>query len=114
MIWLRASPGAVTLHTVHRTKREGLLDSAAALRSGRPVRSVLAEHRSTTGKSGPAKTWLEGEGIKIQEVPAKQPGLVAWFVANELRGVGGRAVVITPDGRSPFVRAVLKAVSERT
>lgn len=102
MAWLREAEKTEPLTTVRRTNKEGLLRVAGALRDGGPVCGELS---ALAGK----KPRYVGAGVRVIESPAK-PGLLAWNVAYELRGMGSSTVILTPDASSELVRQVVERV----
>jgi len=90
--------GAGTSHSLtqnHRTDKSGLLAAALAVRSGEDIRAVLNEE--AIGKTNRVH-WV-GEGIELVEVPAtaKNPGLLAWNLAFQLRLGSDDVALLTPD-----------------
>lgn len=108
--WLKGAETPNELTQIRRTSRDGLLQVADALRNGADVCGRL---RLKKARPPSRKTWYEAPGVRLLEAPAKNPGLVSWAVANELRILGRDAVVLTPDARSEFVQDVLHAVETK-
>lgn len=106
--------GAGTSHSLtqnHRTDKSGLLAAALAVRSGEDIRAVLNEE--AIGKTNRVH-WV-GEGIELVEVPAtaKNPGLLAWNLAFQLRLGSDDVALLTPDSTNTIIRNAISTVESK-
>lgn len=106
--------GAGTPHSLtqsHRTDKSGLLAAALAVRRDEDIRNVLKEE--TIGKTDRVH-WV-GEGIELLEVPAtaKNPGLLAWNLAFQLRLGSDDVAILTPDSKNTIIRRAINTVTEK-
>jgi superfamily I DNA/RNA helicase len=108
MSWLEGV--SRTRHLTHprRTSQLGLLAAAGAIRNGQVVTSVL-----TKSQKALSPTW-SGQGFRLLEIHAKNAGLVAWAIANEMAQRRGQFAILTPDSKNSVLRAALDAVSTRS
>lgn len=107
--WLETAGETHRLSVPRRTNRQGLLGAALAVREGRDIRAVLTPRRSTN------RTSWSGAGFRLIEATAtaKNIGLLAWSIANEMDQREGQVVILTPDAKSPIIKRALETVRTR-
>jgi hypothetical protein len=107
--WLEGTGRTHRLTEVRRTQQQGLLGAALAVRQGRDIKAGLNAN-VFNGKT----TW-SGAGFRLLEAPAtaRNAGLLAWAIANEIAQRRGPWVILTPDGRSGIIRTALSTVSTK-
>jgi hypothetical protein len=93
--WARSRGAPIELSQVHRTRVQGLLAGALALRNGEDL--------------------VQGRGLKLM---AKAGSLAAWQLAVQLRSWWGRyneIAILTPvrPDRSTFVKRIIQRVGEK-
>lgn len=108
MTWLDGAGTVTRLRRAQRTTQQGLLDVASALRDGGDIFGALVKRTQSKRPS-----W-SGQGIQIVECPAKNSGLVAWTIANDIAQRTGSVAILTPDGKSPLIREAIDRVRDRT
>lgn len=107
MKWLDSAGHTTRLTRPQRTSQPGLLRAARALRDGT---NILAE---LTKASSQRSIW-SSSGIRVLECPARNSGLVARTIAEELSRYNGAVAILTPDARNPLIRDAIGAVVTRT
>ncbi|MFZ1991429.1 MAG: ATP-binding domain-containing protein [Alphaproteobacteria bacterium] len=105
--WLKNAGQTHYLSQPKRTSRQGLLDAALAVRELKDIKSVLNE---TTFKG---RSIWNGPGFRLLEIPAKQAGLVAWTISNEMALRNGYWAILTPDTTNDILRDALEIVQSR-
>lgn len=107
--WLEGAGQTHRLTQSRRTNQQGLLGAARAIREGSDVKSVL------TPASYQGRTTWRGAGLRLFEVPAtkKNPGLLAWHLANEIAQRPGLFAILTPDSTNPIVQGALSIVQAK-
>jgi hypothetical protein len=103
--WLRTAAETLQLTEIRRTRHEGLLRAASALRRAVNVFDGL-EHFDGFPPGH------RGEGIRILQAVARAEPL-AWAVANQLSEMSSRTVILTPDLQGAQVRNLLRRLQER-
>lgn len=107
MGWLEGVGWTHRLTQPHRTRQQGLLAAALAVREGRDLKSVLNQSQQAQNP-----TW-NGQGFRLLQTHASNAGLVAWAIANEMSQRTGQITILTPDARNVLLRAALATVSTR-
>lgn len=105
---------AGTTHTLtqsHRTNKAGLLAAALAVRNGEDIRAVLK--KENIGRTDRVH-WV-AEGFELAEVPAtaKNPGLLAWNLAFQLRLGSDDVALLTPDSKNTIIRNAIRIVASK-
>jgi hypothetical protein len=91
-----------------RTAQQGLLAAANAVREGRDIKAVLTRSRRARNP-----TWY-APGFRLLEIHARNAGLVAWAIANEMSQWNGQTAILTPDAGNRLLRTALSNVQTRT
>jgi AAA domain len=107
MGWLEAAGQTHRLIQPRRTAQPGLLAAASAIRNGQSLKNVLTQSQQSRNP-----TW-NGQGFRLVETHAKNAGLVAWAIANEMSQRRGPVILLTPDSRNPLLRTALDSVDTR-
>ena len=107
MGWLEGAGETHRLTQPRRTAQRGLITAALAVREGRDITAVL-----TRSQQARNPTW-SAQGLRLLETPARNSGLVAWAIANEMSLRTGQTAILTPDARSPLLRNALETVRTR-
>ncbi|WP_441232560.1 UvrD-helicase domain-containing protein [Bradyrhizobium sp. 1200_D9_N1_1] len=109
MSWLEGAGRTHRLTQPRRTKQEGLLAAALAVREGREIKSVLA------AKTFNNRTIWSGVGFRLLEasVRNKNSGLLAWVIANEFNQHKGQVAILTPHASNEIIRAALNTVKTK-
>jgi superfamily I DNA/RNA helicase len=109
--WLENAGQTHRLTQPRRTRQQGLLAAALAVREGRDIKAAL------TAKTFNDRTSLNGQGFRLLEVPAtnKNPALLSWSIANEiaLHRNQGPFAILTPDAGNTIIRAALATVQTK-
>ena len=107
--WLEGAGQSHRLTQPRRTKHQGLLAAALAVREGRSIKAVLAA--STFNN----RTTWNGAGFRLLETPAtnRNHALLSWAIANEIAQRQGPFVLLTPDAGNAIIRAALTTLQTR-
>jgi superfamily I DNA/RNA helicase len=107
MSWLEGAGQTHRLTRPRRTAQRGLLAAANAVRNGQSIRAVLIKSQKAQ-----TPTW-NGQGFRLIETHAKNAGLVAWAIANEMAQRSGPIAILTPDSKNVMLRNALDMVRAR-
>lgn len=107
MGWLERAGQTHRLTQPMRTAQRGLLAAARAVREGSHVKAVLTQNQQARNA-----TW-NGQGFRLLEIHARNAGLVAWAIANEMSQRNGQIAILTPDAGHPLLRVALDSVRTR-
>jgi len=108
MRWLEGAGQTHRLTEPMRTAQKGLLAAARAVREQRDITDELTQSQHAKNP-----TW-SGQGFRLVQTPAKNAGLVAWTVANEMSRCTGQTAILTPDAQNAMLRTALDTVRSRT
>jgi superfamily I DNA/RNA helicase len=107
MGWLESAGQTHRLTQPRRTAQRGLLAAANAVRNGQSIRAVQIKSQKAQ-----TPTW-NGQGFRLIETHAKNAGLVAWAIANEMAQRSGPIAILTPDSKNVMLRSALDMVRAR-
>ncbi len=107
--WLEGAGRTHRLTQPRRTRQQGLLAAALAVREGRDMKAVLRENNFNN------RTSWTGAGFRLVETTATQrnTGLLAWTISNDIRQRQGPVVILTPDAGNAIIRGALTTVQTR-
>lgn len=107
--WLEGAGQTHHLTQPRRTKQQGLLAAALAVREGRDIKAVL-----TANTFNNRTTW-NGVGFRLLEAPVRNnnSGLLAWSIASDIAQHQRPVVILTPDAGNVIIRAALGTVQTK-
>ncbi len=108
MDWLEGAGQIHRLMKPMRTAQRGLLAAARVVREGGNIKAVLTQSPRSRNP-----TW-NGQGFRLLQIHARNAGLVAWAISNEMSQRNGQTAILTPDAGNTLLRTALDTVRTRT